>query len=56
VGQERGPLSPENRDYGRMGRDTLLSAKDDTKPTSGGRSVGIVHSRTQATEFVLFEV
>jgi hypothetical protein len=25
-----------------------------TSPTSGGRSVGIVHSRTQAMEFVLF--
>jgi hypothetical protein len=25
-----------------------------TLPRSGGRSVGIVHSRTQATEFVLF--
>jgi hypothetical protein len=27
-----------------------------TSPTSGGCSVGIVCSRTQATEFVLFEV
>jgi hypothetical protein len=26
-----------------------------TSPTSGGRSVGIVTSRTEATEFVLFE-
>jgi hypothetical protein len=25
-----------------------------TSPTSGGRSVGIVRSRTQATEFVIF--
>jgi hypothetical protein len=25
-----------------------------TLPTSGGRSVGIVRSRTQATEFVVF--
>jgi hypothetical protein len=25
-----------------------------TSPTSGGRSVGIVRSQTQATEFVLF--
>jgi hypothetical protein len=27
-----------------------------TSPTSGGRSVGIVRSRTQATEFVFFVV
>jgi hypothetical protein len=27
-----------------------------TSPTSGGRSVGIVRSRTQATEFVCFDV
>jgi hypothetical protein len=25
-----------------------------TSPTSGGRSVGVVRSRTQTTEFVLF--
>jgi hypothetical protein len=27
-----------------------------TSPTSGGRSIGIVRSRTQATEFVLFVI
>jgi hypothetical protein len=43
----------EKRDYGRMGSATPLSAKTKlalTSPTSGGRSVGIVRSRTQATE------
>jgi hypothetical protein len=63
VGLERGPLSLvstiekvleikssgsclENRDYGR--RELAL-----TLPTSGGRSVSIVHSRTKATELLL---
>jgi hypothetical protein len=45
--------SLENREYGRgdpsrWSRGTLYS------PTSGGRSVGRVRSRTQATEFSFF--
>jgi hypothetical protein len=39
----------ENRDYGRRGSAALLAL---TSPTSGGRSVGMVHSRTKATELV----
>jgi hypothetical protein len=47
----------ENRDYGRKGFGALttrhpLSAKVGKSPTRGGRSVGIVHLRTQAKEFV----
>jgi hypothetical protein len=47
----------ENREYGRRDAplllyDTPFSSK--SWPTSGGRSVGIVCSRTQATEFVFF--
>jgi hypothetical protein len=50
----------ESREYGRRDPSRwpcgtpypLKSAL--TSPTSGGRSVGIVYSRTQATEFVLF--
>jgi hypothetical protein len=50
----------ENREYGR--RDPLSSPRGTfyqqklalTSPTSGGRSVGIICSRTQATEFVSF--
>jgi hypothetical protein len=47
----------ENREYGREGplswpRDTLhLRKLALTSPTIGGRSVGIVRSRTKATEF-----
>jgi hypothetical protein len=40
----------ENRDYGRRGSAALTMAL--TSPTSGGRSVGIVRSRTKATELV----
>jgi hypothetical protein len=45
----------ETRDYGlwdspRWLRDTPLSAKVGTPPTSGGRSVGIVRLRTKASE------
>jgi hypothetical protein len=46
----------ENREYGRWdplqwSRDTLYPQKLAlTSPTSGGRSVGIVRSRTKATE------
>jgi hypothetical protein len=52
--------SPENREYGcgdpsRWPRCTLYPKKFVlTSPTSGGRPVGIVRSRTQATEFILF--
>jgi hypothetical protein len=50
----------ENREYGhrdpsRWPRGTLYPQKLAlTSPTSGGRSVGIVRSRTQATEFSFF--
>jgi hypothetical protein len=48
---------PESQEYGR--RDPLRWSRDTLYPqklalisqTSGGRSVGIVRSRTQATEF-----
>jgi hypothetical protein len=47
----------ENRDYGHRGSATLSIQHPSvgkklalTWPTSGGRSVGIVHSRTKATE------
>jgi hypothetical protein len=48
----------ESREYGHWGssrwpRGTLYPQKLAlTSPTSGGRSVGIVHSRTQAMELV----
>jgi hypothetical protein len=43
----------ENRDYGRRGFAVLITQKLAlTWPTSGGRSVGIVLSWTQATEFI----
>jgi hypothetical protein len=45
----------ENRDPSRWPRGTLYSyILALTSPTSGGRSIGIVRSRTQATEFLLF--
>jgi hypothetical protein len=50
----------ENRDYGLEIRHAdyatpLYPQKlEVTSPTSGGRSAGIVRSRTQATEFVCF--
>jgi hypothetical protein len=50
----------ENRDYGRRDpsrwpRGTLYPQKLTlTSPTSCGRSIGIVHSRTQATEFSFY--
>jgi hypothetical protein len=49
----------KSREYGRgdplrWPRDTLYPQLVLTSPTSGCRSVGIVRSRTQATEFVLF--
>jgi hypothetical protein len=50
----------ENRDYGRRGYATLTTRHPFirkklslTSPTGGGRSVGIVRSRTQATEFYI---
>jgi hypothetical protein len=52
----------ENRDYGRRGPAVLTTRYPSirkkkkftlTSPTSGGRSVGIVRSRTLATEFVV---
>jgi hypothetical protein len=52
---------PENRDYGRRGSAALTTRHPSirkslalTSPTSGGRSVSIVRSRTQATEFFFF--
>jgi hypothetical protein len=48
----------ENRDYGRRGsaaltmRPSISKKLELTSPVSGGRSVGIVHSRTKATELV----
>jgi hypothetical protein len=43
------------RDPSRLPRGTLYLQKLVlTSPTSGGRSVGIVRSRTQATEFSFF--
>jgi hypothetical protein len=47
----------ESRDYGRRDpprrpRNTPLSAKVLTSPTIGGRSVGIVRSRTKGTELL----
>jgi hypothetical protein len=50
----------EGREYGcgdplRWPRDILFPQKLTlTSPTSGGRSVGIVRSRTKATEFSYF--
>jgi hypothetical protein len=52
----------ENREYGRRGPSrwpcgTLyLQQLATTSPRSGSRSVGIVHSRTQTMEFVLFVI
>jgi hypothetical protein len=44
----------DRRDPPRWTRDTLYKQKLAlTSPTSGGRSVGIVRSQTQATEFSL---
>jgi hypothetical protein len=58
--RKSGSSGIENREYGRgdpshRPHDTLYLQKLAlTSPTSGGRSVGIVRSRTQATEFVCF--
>jgi hypothetical protein len=59
LGRKSSDSGLENRDYGRSGFVTLttwqpLSAKVAlTSLTNGGRSVGIVRSRTQATEFFM---
>jgi hypothetical protein len=54
------PLRSRNRDYDRRGFAALIPRHPFmckklalTWPTSGGRSVGIVHSRTKATELLL---
>jgi hypothetical protein len=59
LGRKSSSSGPENRDHGRTGSITLnyvihlyQQKLALTSPTSGGRSVGIVCSRTQATEFV----
>jgi hypothetical protein len=51
----------ENRDYGRRGSAALTTRHPSirkrlvlTSSTSGGRTVGIVRSLTQATEFVFY--
>jgi hypothetical protein len=65
VGLERGQLSLVSTIEGLLGRkdsgfglenrcSLYLQKFAVTLPTSGGRSVGIVRSLTQATEFVLF--
>jgi hypothetical protein len=57
LGRNSSGSGVENREYGRRDsprwpRDTLYLQKLVlTWPTSGGRSVGIVRSQTQATEF-----
>jgi hypothetical protein len=59
LGRKSTDFDLENRDYGqrdpsRWPRDTLYPQKLAlTSPTSGGRSVGIVLSRIQATEIFL---
>jgi hypothetical protein len=60
LGRKSSGSGLESREYGRRNlshrpRGTLYPRKLAlTSPTSGGRSVGIVRSRTQATEFSLF--
>jgi hypothetical protein len=62
LGRKRSGSSLESREYGRREpsrrpRGAFYQQKLGlTSPTSGGLSVGIVRSRTQATEFVLFVV
>jgi hypothetical protein len=59
---ESGGSGLENREYGRMDQsrwpcDNLYPQKFAlTSPTRGGRSEGIVRSRTQATEFFLYSL
>jgi hypothetical protein len=43
----------ESREYGRRDPSRWPQKLELISPTSGGRSVGIVRSRTRATEFLL---
>jgi hypothetical protein len=55
LGRKSSGSGLENREYGRRdtSRGTLYPQKLAlTSPRSGGRSVGVVRSRTQATEFI----
>jgi hypothetical protein len=60
LGRKSSGSGLENREHGRRDpsrwpRDTLYPQKLAlTSPTSGGRSVGIVRSRTKATEYFGF--
>jgi hypothetical protein len=60
-GKKSSDSSLESREYGRRDpsrrtRGTLFPQKLAlTALTSGGRSVGVVHSRTQATEFSIIQ-
>jgi hypothetical protein len=60
LGRKSSGSGLESREYGRRDpsrwpRDTLYPQKLALiSPTSGGRSVGIVRSRTEATEFSFF--
>jgi hypothetical protein len=60
LGRKSSGACLENREYGRRDpsrwpRSTVYPQKlAITSPTSGGRSVGIVRSRTQAIEFVFY--
>jgi hypothetical protein len=60
LGRKSGGSGLENREYGRRDplhwpRGTLYPQELDlTLPTSGGRKVGVVRSRTLATEFSFF--
>jgi hypothetical protein len=55
LGRKSSSSCLEIREYGRRGSITLTTWPQElalTSPTSGGRSVGIVRSRTQATKFI----
>jgi hypothetical protein len=60
LGRKSSGSGLENREYGRRDpsrwpRDSFYPPKlAPTSPTGGGRSIGIVPSRTQATEFFLY--
>jgi hypothetical protein len=60
IDRKRSDSGLESREYGRedtlrLPRNTLPPQKLElTSPTSGGCSVGIVRSRTQATEFIVY--
>jgi hypothetical protein len=59
LGRKKSGSGQENRDYScrdppRLPRDTFYPQKLAlTSPTSGGRSVGMVHSRIKATDLLL---